>query len=83
MTPSVLARAGEPFFTTKEPGQGMGLGLFLSRAVLERVGGQLELDSTPGHGTRARLHVPRAALRQHAAWSPRARTQRSQARQPS
>lgn len=57
MTQAVLARAGEPFFTTKEPGQGMGLGLFVSRATLERVGGQLELDSTPGRGTRARLLV--------------------------
>jgi two-component system, sensor histidine kinase RegB len=58
MTQAVLARAGEPFFTTKEPGQGMGLGLFVSRAALERVGGQLELESTPGQGTRARLHAP-------------------------
>ena len=58
MTQAVLARAGEPFFTTKEPGQGMGLGLFVSRAALERVGGQLELESTAGQGTRARLEVP-------------------------
>ena len=35
MSPEVLARAGEPFFTTKEPGKGMGLGLFLARTVLD------------------------------------------------
>jgi two-component system, sensor histidine kinase RegB len=58
MTPEVLARAGEPFFTTKEPGRGMGLGLFVSRAALERAGGRLELRSTPGQGTLAALHIP-------------------------
>ena len=41
MAPEVLARAGEPFFTTKEPGRGMGLGLFLARAVAEKLGGSL------------------------------------------
>src|SRR6185295_9081308 len=51
MAPEVLARAGEPFFTTKPPGRGMGLGLFLSRAVVERLGGALEIDSQPGRGT--------------------------------
>ncbi|MEM9187150.1 MAG: ATP-binding protein, partial [Planctomycetota bacterium] len=39
MPAAVLARAGEPFFTTKEPGSGMGLGLFLARSVVERIGG--------------------------------------------
>jgi two-component system sensor histidine kinase RegB len=57
MPPEVLARAGEPFFTTRPPGEGMGLGLFLARAVAEQLGGALELDSEPGRGTRARLEV--------------------------
>jgi len=58
MTPEVLERVGEPFYTTKEPGHGMGLGLFLTRAVVERLGGSLAIDSTPDHGTRARVIVP-------------------------
>jgi two-component system sensor histidine kinase RegB len=58
MSPEVLARAGEPFFTTKEPGQGMGLGLFVARAVLERLGGSLALTSAAGRGTTAVLMLP-------------------------
>jgi two-component system sensor histidine kinase RegB len=56
MDPEVLARAGEPFFTTKEPGRGLGLGLFLARLFAERVGGSLTLSS--GAGTTAILDVP-------------------------
>lgn len=67
MTPEVLARAGEPFFTTKAPGEGMGLGLFLTRAVLEQLGGGLVLRSTPGHGTTVVLRWPAGGLRQSAA----------------
>jgi two-component system sensor histidine kinase RegB len=55
-----LARAGDPFFTTKAPGEGMGLGLFLTRTVLERIGGKLSLSSSPGQGTRATVQVPLA-----------------------
>jgi two-component system sensor histidine kinase RegB len=58
MSADVLQRTGEPFFTTKSPGQGMGLGLFLTRAVLARLGGRLEIDSEPGGGTTAVLVLP-------------------------
>jgi two-component system sensor histidine kinase RegB len=62
MKPEILQHVGEPFFTTKEPGAGMGLGLFLSRAVLERLGGALHIESTPGRGTRVQLEIPRGNL---------------------
>jgi two-component system sensor histidine kinase RegB len=54
----VMARIGEPFYTTKQPGRGMGLGLFLARAVIEGVGGTLQIDSTPGGGTEVRVRLP-------------------------
>jgi two-component system sensor histidine kinase RegB len=63
MTPEVLARAGEPFFSTRAPGAGMGLGVFLSRAIAERLGGRLWLESSPGAGTRAVLEIRRDPLR--------------------
>lgn len=56
MTPAVLARAGEPFFTTKEPGRGLGLGLFLARLFAERYGGALGVRT--GEGTRVVLELP-------------------------
>ena len=55
----VLSRLGEPFFTTKEPGRGMGLGIFLARSVIERLGGTLVLRSNPGRGTLAIVRLPR------------------------
>lgn len=61
MPPEVLARVGEPFFTTKAPGRGMGLGVFLARAVIERQGGSLRLRSTVGEGTTAQLELPRSS----------------------
>lgn len=56
--PDVATRVGEPFFTTKETGRGMGLGVFLARAVAERHGGRLDLRSAPGAGTTATLVLP-------------------------
>jgi len=58
MDAATLARAGEPFFTTKVAGEGMGLGLFLARTTAEQLGGQLEIDSQLGRGTVVRLVVP-------------------------
>lgn len=61
MAPDVLARVGEPFYTTKGPDRGMGLGLFLSRTVVERLGGTLAIDSAPDRGTTVTLLLPRQA----------------------
>jgi two-component system sensor histidine kinase RegB len=59
MTPEVLARAGEPFFTTRSAGRGLGLGLFLARVFAERSGGTLTIAS--GAGTTVTLDLPLAA----------------------
>jgi two-component system sensor histidine kinase RegB len=58
IAPEVLARVGEPFFTTKPTGKGMGLGIFLARTVIERLGGQFSIRSAPGAGTTATLSLP-------------------------
>ena len=58
MPPEVLARAGEPFFSTRGSGQGLGLGLFVARSLAEQLGGDLHLVSAPARGTRALLTVP-------------------------
>ena len=56
----LLRRIGEPFFTTKEPGRGTGLGLYLARNVVEREGGEMTVASTEGKGTQVTLLVPEA-----------------------
>ena len=58
MPAKVLRRIAEPFFTTKEPGQGMGLGTFLVRTFAESLGGRVLFDSAPGKGTTATLELP-------------------------
>ena len=58
MSAESLRHAGEPFFTTKEPGKGMGLGVFLVRTVADRLGGRLTLESSVGAGTSATLKLP-------------------------
>lgn len=56
-----IERLGDPFYTTKSPGKGMGLGLFLSATFAERMGGHLEVESEQGAGTRVRLCLPEEA----------------------
>ncbi|MFT4625634.1 MAG: two-component system sensor histidine kinase RegB [Myxococcota bacterium] len=58
MSAEVLERATEPFFTTKDEGRGMGLGLFFVVSVAEQLDGRLDLESTEGAGTRATLVLP-------------------------
>lgn len=60
MSAEARRRAGEPFFTTKEPGHGLGLGLFLVRTFAERSGGTLEFDDAGG--TTAILEIPALPL---------------------
>ena len=61
MDPSTLDRASEPFYTTKEPGVGMGLGLFLARSIVDRIGGTFQIRSEPGKGTIVTVRIPRVA----------------------
>lgn len=54
----LLPRVFEPFFTTKPAGEGVGLGLAVSRRMIEQLGGYVEISSHLGSGTRARLVLP-------------------------
>jgi two-component system sensor histidine kinase RegB len=63
MPASVLRRIAEPFFTTKEPGKGMGLGTFLVRTFAESLGGNVLFDSLPNEGTTVTLDLPLQSTR--------------------
>jgi two-component system sensor histidine kinase RegB len=58
MDEAEMTRAGEPFFSTKPAGAGLGLGLFLVRAFVDQMGGTLRMDSRPGQGTSVILDLP-------------------------
>jgi len=63
MTPDVLARALEPFFTTKEAGKGNGMGLSMVYGFVKQSGGRMTIDSTLGYGTRIELFLPASSPR--------------------
>jgi PAS domain S-box-containing protein len=71
MTPDVKARLFEPFFTTRQTGEGMGLGLALSHAMIVEAGGRIEVESAPQGGTTFRMWLP-VAVRRAAAPAARA-----------
>ena len=58
ISPEILPRLFEPFLTTKESGQGVGLGLAISRSILERHGGNIEVQSEVGRGTTFTVTLP-------------------------
>jgi signal transduction histidine kinase/CheY-like chemotaxis protein len=58
MTAATLARAGQPFFTTKPKGKGTGLGLSMAKGFAERSGGALAIASEPGQGATVTLWLP-------------------------
>jgi len=58
MDADTLARAAEPFFTTKGVGKGTGLGLPMVHGMAEQIGGRFILKSRPGEGTRAEIWLP-------------------------
>jgi len=56
--PDVLPRIWDPFFTTKDVGEGTGLGLSICHGIISGLGGQISIDSSPGHGTIVRVVLP-------------------------
>ena len=58
IAPAIAERVGEPFLTTKPPGQGMGLGLYIVRLFAERLRGKLEFGAPAGGGCHVRLILP-------------------------
>jgi signal transduction histidine kinase len=69
MDPATLARAADPFFTTKPKGKGTGLGLSMAKGFAEQSGGGFEITSAPGRGSTVRLWLP---LEEAAAATPEA-----------
>jgi signal transduction histidine kinase len=56
-----LERIFEPFFSTKPTGEGTGLGLFVTRGIVEKLGGTMEAESRMGEGTTFRVRLPRTS----------------------
>lgn len=60
IAPDDQARVFEPFFTTKEEGYGVGLGLSTTYGIIQRLGGDIQVESAPGKGTTFTIRLPAA-----------------------
>jgi PAS domain S-box-containing protein len=60
MSPELVEKVFEPFFSTKAEGKGSGLGLSMVYGFVKQSGGHVKIYSEPGHGTTIRLYLPRA-----------------------
>ena len=58
MSEQVKAHVFEPFFTTKEVGQGAGLGLATCYGIVKQHGGDISIESSPGHGAKFIVKIP-------------------------
>ena len=54
-----LSKMSDPFFTTKAPGVGVGLGLFVVYSIVEEHKGTIQIDSVPGKGTTVTVTFPK------------------------
>ena len=67
MAPEVFDRAFEPFFSTKEPGSGSGIGLSVAREIVEGLAGSLDVETEQGCGTRVIIRLPREVIHERTA----------------
>ena len=79
MSAEVLEKAVEPFFTTKEPGKGTGLGLAQVYGFVRQCGGDMRIESEPGRGATVRLLFQHTAALAPASASPRAQPSQGRA----
>ena len=75
MSAEVRRRLFDPYFTTKAPGQGTGLGLAVVQSIVKQLKGRIEVESEPGRGACFRIYLPSADVASHAtpqnlAWQP-------------
>lgn len=58
ISPEIIDRIFEPYFTTKEKGQGTGMGLSMVHGIVTRQGGRIKVESTPGQGASFHVFLP-------------------------
>lgn len=62
MSKDIKNKIFDPFFTTKEKGKGTGLGLYTTYEIVKEHGGRIDVESTPGKGTKFEIHLPLSGI---------------------